>query len=47
MNYNAMVSKYSGYKEYFNSLSEKVIKFCQKYNKEYHIKEGTITKRID
>ena len=44
MNYNAMVSKYAGYKEYFNLLSEKVIDFCRKYNKEYHIKEGTITK---
>lgn len=44
MNYNSMVSKYSGYKKYFNLLSEKVIKFCQRNNKEYHIKEGTITK---
>ena len=46
MNYNSMVSKYSGYKKYFNSLSEKVIKFCQKNNKEHHIKKGTITDNL-
>ena len=44
MNYNAMVSKYTGYKEYFNLLSEKVINFCLKHGKEYHIKTGTTTK---
>ncbi len=43
MNYNSMVSKYADYKKYFNCLSEKVADFCRKNNKEYYIKEGTIT----
>lgn len=43
MNYNSMVSKYTNYKKYFNYLSEKVTDFCRKNNKEYYIKEGTIT----
>lgn len=42
MNYNSMVSKYKDYKKYFNGLSEKIVEFCRKNKKEYHIKEGTI-----
>src|SRR3990170_2158132 len=42
MNYNSMISKYKDYKKYFNGLSEKIIEFCRKNKKEYHIKEGTI-----
>jgi DNA repair photolyase len=43
LNYNSLVTKYPGYKEFFNVLSNEVIEFCRKNNKEYHIKEGTIT----
>lgn len=42
MNYNAAVSEYKNHKEYFNQVSNKVIDFCRKHNKEYHIKKGTI-----
>ncbi|MGE5633427.1 MAG: hypothetical protein ACM3TR_20370 [Caulobacteraceae bacterium] len=43
LNYNLMVTKYPGYKDFFNELSNEVISFCRKNNKEYHIKEGTMT----
>lgn len=43
MNYNAKVSKYKNYKTYYNNLSQKVIDFCKKNNRAYHIKEGTLT----
>ena len=43
LNYNSLVTKYPGYKEFFNGLSNEVIEFCKKSNKEYHIKEGTMT----
>lgn len=43
LNYNPMVTKYPRYKEFFNDLSNEVIAFCKKNNKEYHIKKGTIT----
>lgn len=43
LNYNPMVTKYLRYEEFFNELSNEVISFCQKHNKEYHIKEGTMT----
>lgn len=43
LNYNAMVSQYQDHKGFYNKLSRKVIEFCKTNNKEYHIKEGTIT----
>lgn len=43
-NYNSSISKYKDYKTYYNLLAYKVIDFCIKYNKEYHIKEGTMIK---
>ena len=46
MNYNSMVSKYPSYKKYFNTLSERVIEFCEETNKEYFIKSGTITNSL-
>lgn len=42
MNYNPLVSKYEGQKEFFNKLSLEVIDFCTKNNIAYHIKEGTM-----
>lgn len=43
LNYNAKVTAYKEYKEFFNQMSEIVISFCIKNNKVYHIKNGTIT----
>lgn len=43
LNYNAKVSEYKDYKQFFNEMAELVIIFCKKNNKHYHIKEGTIT----
>lgn len=44
LNYNRLVSEYANHKEYFNELSQQVIEFCVKNDKQYHIKEGTLTK---
>ena len=43
LNYNANVTKYKNYKQFFNDMAELVVKFCEEHNKQYHIKEGTIT----
>lgn len=43
LNYSTDVTKYKGYKEYYNSLSKQVIEFCETNNKSYHIKDGTMT----
>ena len=43
LNYNAKVSQYKDYKKFFNDMSDIVIGFCQTNNKQYHIKDGTIT----
>lgn len=43
LNYNAQVSQYSDQKGFYNHLSRQVIDFCKAKNKEYHIKEGTMT----
>ncbi|HEX8949308.1 MAG TPA: radical SAM protein [Dissulfurispiraceae bacterium] len=42
LNYNALVSQYPDSKSYYNNLSLKVIDFCTKHNKEFHIKQGTM-----
>lgn len=42
LNYNAKVSQYKDYKNFFNNMANLVIEFCQENNKQYHIKEGTI-----
>lgn len=41
LNYNKMVTAYSGYQEYYNELVDQTIEFCTKLNIDYHIKEGT------
>ena len=43
LNYNAKVSQYKDYKNFFNERAQEVIDFCKKHNKLYHIKDGTIT----
>ena len=44
LNYNVKVSQYKNYREFFNETSDIVIKFCKDNKKDFHIKEGTITK---
>ena len=44
LNYNKKVSEYKDYKAYFNELAEQVIKYCKTNGKQYHIKDGTISK---
>ena len=41
LNYNKKVREFKDYQEFYNKASEKVIDYCKKTNKEYHIKEGT------
>ena len=43
LNYNKRVSEYKEHKKFFNELAEQTIEFCQKHNKQYHIKDGTIS----
>lgn len=42
LNYNKKVSEYKEYQAFFNALAQRVIDFCDKFNKQYHIKEGTV-----
>ena len=44
LNYNARVSQYKDYKNFFNNMAQLVIDYCKVNHKKYHIKEGTITK---
>jgi len=41
LNYNKKASKYEEKYEFYSELSSKVIDFCNKNGKEYHIKDGT------
>lgn len=43
LNYNATVTAYPRHKEFYNGLARKVLAFCDKHGKEYHIKTGTLT----
>lgn len=43
LNYNKKVSEYKDHKAYFNELAEQVITYCEATDKQYHIKDGTIT----
>jgi len=42
LNYNKKVSEYIDAKTFFNNSAREVITFCERHNKLYHIKEGTI-----
>ena len=44
LNYNKEVSTYKDYKTFYNEQAKQVIEFCEKRDKAYHIKDGTITK---
>ncbi|MBI5056084.1 MAG: radical SAM protein [Nitrospirae bacterium] len=43
LNYNAMVTRYPDYKNFYNDLSHQAIEFCARHGKEWHIKNGTMT----
>lgn len=43
LNYNKKVSEYKEYKTFFNQLADKVIAYCEANDKQYHIKDGTVT----
>lgn len=43
MNYSKETSSYKEHKRFYNECAQKVIKFCMKHHKAYHIKDGTIT----
>jgi len=41
LNYSVKSSEFKYTKEFYNSLTLSVIKFCKKHNVDYHIKQGT------
>lgn len=43
-NYSKEVTAYTEHKEFYNACAEDVIRFCEKKDIAYHIKEGTITR---
>jgi len=45
LNYNKKVREYKGYQEFYNELVERVIEYCEKNKKEYHIKNGTYVEK--
>jgi hypothetical protein len=47
MNYNAEANHYQDNEEFFKDCSEKVIDFCRKNGKQYHIKKGTPNAEIN
>lgn len=42
-NYSKEISSYKKHKQFYNDCVKEVIEFCEKHNKAYHIKDGTIT----
>lgn len=42
-NYSKEVTAYPKQREFYNTCAEKVIEFCTQRQKDYHIKDGTIT----
>lgn len=42
LNYNALVTKFPNYQQYYNMLSQQVINFAIARNIDYHIKDGTM-----
>jgi len=46
LNYNAMVTRYPDYKNFYNDLSQQAIEFSERNNKEWHIKNGTMTSGV-
>ena len=41
MNYNSEATKFEDNEGFYKNCSEKVIDFCQRNKKQYHIKKGT------
>lgn len=46
LNYSVKSSGFKHSKEFYNSMSDIVIKFCKKNEIDYHIKDGTLTKKL-
>ena len=46
LNYNKLSTSYLNHKEFYNTLSNRVIEFCEENEKEYHIKNGTMTEEL-
>ncbi|MDR1453949.1 MAG: radical SAM protein [Candidatus Margulisbacteria bacterium] len=46
LNYNPLVSQYKEYQDFFNDLSYRVINFCKRNGKKWHIKEGTCLAKV-
>jgi DNA repair photolyase len=46
LNYNKMVSEYKNAKGFFNKMARTVVSFCKNRNIKYHIKNGTITRKV-
>lgn len=43
MHYNKKVTEYKDHKQFFNDLADRVVEYCKIHNKEYHIKNKTVT----
>jgi len=43
-NYSKTASAYSEHRKFYNEQAQMVIKHCEEHGKDYHIKDGTITK---
>lgn len=43
-NYSKTASAYQGHRKFYNEQAQTVIKYCEEHGKNYHIKDGTITK---
>ena len=46
LNYNSLVTNYKNSIDFYNCLSEDIIEYCIKNNKDYHIKKGTVKKEL-
>lgn len=46
LNYSALVSQYRPQKDFYNSMAYQVIEFCKAKNKDYYIKDGTMTNHL-
>lgn len=44
-NYSRDITAYKNHKDFYNQQAEIVINFCKEKNIDYHIKDGTITKK--
>ena len=43
-NYSKTISAYKDHRKFYNEQANVVIEYCKEHGKDYHIKDGTITK---